>query len=152
MCLENIKNGLQVASEDIIVYKVLDCPKWGSSIYYAPFQRHFSYPLGEIQTCELRRLHYGVEDGFHSYVNYHDAWALASKRNEYNHYRTDDGAYVMKAIIPKGSEYYLGDFNGDESYASNKLLVVRRMALVDTLPLDLKYLWRYIKFKVLGTA
>jgi hypothetical protein len=40
---------------------------------------------------------------------------------------------VVKMIIPKGSEYYLGGFdhiNGEESYASNELIFPEKYEIV----------------------
>lgn len=75
--------------------------------YITPY-RKFPVQLGKTYYSELIKDDYVVEIGLHSYASWADAWS-------------DGPGEVVKCIIPKGSEYYEGDFSGFKSYASNCL-------------------------------
>lgn len=126
MCLDNVNNEKQVASENIVVYKVA---LHNDSRFYAPFRDYFSYELGKVMTSRLTKVDERVYAGFHSFVRYEDADKLAEWL-EANH--THRNYCVMKSYIPQGSEYYLGTFDDAASYASNQLMIVRPLTWWDT--------------------
>lgn len=108
MCL-TIKTGmkLQIAKEDIEVYKVIyrDNTSLHQGFAYAPKSHYYlcsSLKPVLSRSHNIRRR--TVECGFHSYI----------KRisNPYNNM-----AKIVKFIIPKGAEYYLGDNNDAVSNA-----------------------------------
>lgn len=138
MCL-NSPGKLKVASEDIVVYKVAArLLTFRDSIlgkyFYAPY-RLTPYVLGETMESELNYIEYEpseeeaypiVEAGLHSLGNYADAVELIASQHN-SHFK------VMYAIIPKGSNYYEGTFNGKLSYASDKIVIHRPMNIWDKL-------------------
>lgn len=137
MCLDNVIGEKQIASEHIVVYKVVyqnQC-RYASNddlIFRAPFRDYYSYTLGAVMTSNLTKDMGRVYAGFHSFVHYEDADKLATGL-EVN--RTRRKYYVMKSYIPQGSEYYRGTFDGAASYASNKLMIVRPLTWWETIKL-----------------
>lgn len=77
------------------------------SKYVTPYQ-HAIIEIGETYYSELVREKNEVNIGLHSFV------ARISAIE-------DGNGLVVKCVIPKGSEYYLGKFNGVDSFASNSL-------------------------------
>lgn len=122
MCLNNVIEEQVVASEDIVVYKVVYQRAYHDETFYAPYRDYFSYSLGEVMTSKLTKDWDSVHEGFHSFANYLDAKKLV---DGFNTHKIARRYYVMNAYIPKGSEYYVGTFNAAVSYASNKLMIVR---------------------------
>jgi hypothetical protein len=99
--VEIIKNGF-----------VLDSFK--DSTILTPFQ-NVEIEIGETYKSKLIRNGLSIEDGIHSVKSLKVAKRLTSL------YET---TFVAKCIIPKGSEYYIGNFNGYVSYASDTLKYV----------------------------
>ena len=136
MCLDNVIGDKLVASEHIVVYKVayqhLSNYSHDTASFRAPFRDYYTYDLGTVMTSNLTKDRESVYAGFHSFVRYEDADKLAQSL-EANHTRRK--YYVMKAYIPKGSEYYLGTFDDAASYASNKLMIVRPLTWWETIKL-----------------
>lgn len=81
------------------------------SLLYATLYRRFPIEIGETYTSKLNKYGNVVGEGLHSFVNYKDAI-------------NDGPGVVVKCIIPKGSNYYLGKFNNRDSYASDTLKYV----------------------------
>lgn len=79
--------------------------------YLTPYQM-VEIEIGKTYTSELEKIDYSVEKGLHSFEKIEDLKNL---------YGSDSTA---KCIIPKGSTYYIGEFNGRISYASDKLTYV----------------------------
>jgi hypothetical protein len=137
MCLDNVIGEKQIASEHIVVYKVAYQNQYRSTqlkdtTFRAPF-RDYWYTLGTVMNSNLTKDMWGrVYVGFHSFVNYEDADKLATSLRVNN---TRRKYYVMKSYIPKGSEYYVGTFDGAASYASNKLMIVRPLTWWETIKL-----------------
>lgn len=117
MCLSNIK-GPFVARKDIVCYKRFKINDDG--ILYSPFQNArwpkegMEGPIIAQQSCFSDKLI--VEVGLHAYIELKDA--LDSIQNNYQTYR--------KMIIPKGSIYYRGQFDGPtKSIAASKMVFSR---------------------------
>lgn len=89
--------------------------KLGKS-YRTPYQ-NFPIKLGILYQDKLNRKGDRVYKGFHSFVKEQSAMY-------------DGGGVIARCIIPKGSEYYIGTFNGDESYASNQIIVEEIIASI----------------------
>jgi hypothetical protein len=80
-----------------------------------PFQ-DVEIEIGETYKSKLIKYGSSIEEGIHSFENLEDAKRLSS---------FDEDRIVVKCIIPKGSEYYVGEYNnGYISYASDTLKYV----------------------------
>lgn len=127
MCLsiyENEKPEGKVATKDIICYKVLEVEGEGMSSARAisPYQG-FHYEFGKrydtTAVVEGNEGHWTIDEGFHSLVD------LDSAKTEEDSWSDDH--YIFVAVIPKGTRYWKGDFNGDgDSFASDSLIVLHR--------------------------
>jgi len=84
--------------------------------FETPF-RNYPIEIGNTYTSKLVKKGDNIEEGLHSFEFARDAkltnWALWY----------DEGT-IVKCIIPKGSTYYKGTFDGDSSYASDALTYV----------------------------
>lgn len=131
MCMildQKTKPRARVAKDDIICYKVLDVINEGSSDAFAesPY-RYFKYSFNrvyrsriEISGCPMDEWY--IEEGLHSFVSFKAA-ENEIRDNAFN----DVNQYIFVAVIPKGSKYYIGDFNGTKDcYVSDALMVLRR--------------------------
>ena len=109
MCLDltSIKPP-RVAEEDIIVFKHL---KKTGETFRTPY-RDCEIKFNEVITSPLQRDGYSVELGLHSFVSM--AKCKTDAIGEHSH-------AVVKCVIPKGSKYYVGDFYGCRSIASDSL-------------------------------
>ena len=117
-----------VAKEDILAYKCLD---YKNGKYYTPFQyMHIVFTKGKyIYTnvymkkktfCKMDEGGY-VWSGIHAYRTMSRAFAVSS-------FYEFDGTYMHYAVIPKGSNFYIGN-NGD--IVSNNLIVYREKRCFD---------------------
>jgi hypothetical protein len=84
------------------------------SIILTPYQK-VEIKIGETYKSELIKYGSLIDEGIHSVKNLEDANYFVS---------FDEKRFVSKCIIPKGSEYYIGNFNGYDSYASDTLKYV----------------------------
>ena len=124
MCLEILKESIRkpkIAKEDIEVFKVVedyrgkrykDDDRYGKIM--TPY-RGFAVVMGETYKTKFSYNLIGdVERGFHSYCDlptakqYLDKYGWSVSR-------------IVRCVIPKGSRYHKGDFNGRASYASTRL-------------------------------
>jgi hypothetical protein len=134
MCLE-IKKGQDPisAAEDIVCYKVLSRFKktgWSGKFAkmgivtkyeYQTLFRGTEVTIGETYESKIEvtcRTNYifvpdMVTKALHSYKNLYNA-ACCAKNN-------GDDFTIVQCTIPKGSTYYEGKFNLDDSYACNRL-------------------------------
>lgn len=152
MCL-NVKNSSfpVVATEDIVVYKVLVYGRVLSIIYpevgydpeawYTPYQRA-KVDLDAGMESELQEwpIHKEVDIGLHSFkdessankvsarlhLNYMDELTWATNVRGYS----GEISKVYKAVIPAGASFYLGEWqmsylNCQASYASSELRFVK---------------------------
>ena len=128
MCLYTKQIKPKVAEKDIVVYKVLD-HNMGSPYY------GLLYPLNEKRTSILKRYDwkweekgykiYDVEEGLHAFTKRLAAYVKQYYLNQPD--RNNLATYsVYKAIIPKGSKYYIGL---DNDIASDALIVKRKLWL-----------------------
>ena len=108
------------AEQDILVYKCLDICGKG---YCTPFQYmpiEFNSGVKELwmPKAEMKRESDGgrwvVNRGFHAYRDMYKAFHIANDFVRYN------GTSVYYALIPKGSDYYIG---GDEDIVSTELII-----------------------------
>jgi len=76
--------------------------------YLTPYQR-VEIEIGKTYTSDLEKKEGIIEKGLHSFEKIEDIDFL------YATYST------AKCVIPKGSTYYIGEFHGSVSYASDKL-------------------------------
>lgn len=132
MCLVGNKNWRQtilpflfkvkpsIATEDITVYKILERYSLTSEKWYSPY-RGVRYILGKSYRSDLEiyqrssKLTFTVEEGLHAYTSLEKAMSMSSYRSHLE---------VFKAIIPKGSEYLIGEHN---EIVSNHLVVVQKL-------------------------
>ena len=138
-----------VAQEDILVYKCLDCE---DGEYWTPFQymsiafTKGKYVYDEANMDESVYCGKGssssVSVGIHSFGT--KGAALLTCRDFY----TMNGTSMHYAIIPKGSNFYIGI---DEDVVSNNLIVYRQKRCFDKhYPniIDVKqYMDKYLKVK-----
>ena len=124
MCLYTKQIKPKVAEKDLVVYKVLDYNM--GSPYYG-----LLYPLNRKVTSELlcydhvwnpRNQLFNVEEGLHAFTNR----LAAHSHAQCLEYSNGHIQFVYKAIIPKGSKYYIGI---DNDIASDALIVKRKLWL-----------------------
>lgn len=140
-----------VAQEDILVYKCLDCE---DGEYCTPFQYmpiaftkgKYVYDeanMDESVYCGYRG--YGVSSisvGIHAYGTKGAAFAVCKD------FHVQNGTSMHYAVIPKGSNFYIGI---DEDVVSNNLIVYRQKRCFDKhYPniIDItEYMDKYLKVK-----
>lgn len=120
----------RTARRDIYAFKVLDLFSEGTSGAQArsPY-RDFHYRLNKVyyatlgppQELILRGFNhigqYAVHKGIHCFIEFEDAANAARGEN----------SYVFVCVIPKGSKYYTGTFEGEEAnYTSDAMMVLDR--------------------------
>ena len=128
---ENSKHNVKcfVAKEDILVYKCLDC---NDGEYCTPFQympivfTKGKYVYNKVKMsqkigCGIRK-NALVSEGIHAYSTRDKAIKVAKD------FRKSNGTYMHYAVIPKGSNFYIGD-NAD--VVSNNLIVYREKRCFD---------------------
>lgn len=133
MCLLiNLFSRKKIAQEDIPVYKIL-------RYSYSPISNKWTTPYRKTRVdimkpmeASLSRSLASVNRGIHSYITLDDAYEVLDAMD---YYITDKSFHVvkkryhiLKAIIPKGSEYYIGIHEYEDglyagSIASNKLII-----------------------------
>lgn len=144
MCLLiiNEENVAQIATEDIICYKVLQVV---NDKLYSPFFTSYEYKLNELATSELKCIKLKpiseITQGLHSIIDeesanrikrilIHDCElmriSILSSEIAQKYLKKYT---VVKCLIPAGSTYYTGIWNVDNrerlvSYASDRLIVV----------------------------
>jgi hypothetical protein len=132
MCLVVEKNQkVQIAKKDIEVYKLLEVVnKKFYSLYknflYKPGIHYYQTGISKINltTPSWNGRHSQVSHGLHTFKYKNDARRFAKERHN---------VIVIKMIIPKGTEYYLGGFDsiqGERSYASNELIFPEKYEIV----------------------
>jgi hypothetical protein len=116
MCLR-CTNKRQIATEDIVCYKVLEKTKF--TTYVSPYQE-FLYVVDELVESPLvyDEACRDVNIGLHTFVSLNDAKTLSHVRKTY---------YTFECVIPKDSQYFTGYCPCGASYASDKLIVKRKI-------------------------
>lgn len=116
---EAIKQTKRIATQDMVVYKIFFKVKWANRYgkgynYLSPY-RDYVYHLGYhyYQTGKKFTFDYysgigllDVNEGLHAYRSMKD---LKDDFPNWMKY----GYTIIKCIIPKGSEYFIGSFNID---------------------------------------
>jgi hypothetical protein len=90
----------------------------GVLTFLTPYQ-DVEIKIGETYKSKLIKNDLLIEEGIHSFESFKSANYFAS---------FDKNRFVAKCIIPKGSKYYIGNFNGYDSYASDTLKYVEVLA------------------------
>ena len=132
-----------VAQEDILVYKCLD---YKDGLYRTPFQHMpiiFTKGKYVYKEAYMDKYAYCGEDvsvGIHAYGT--KAAAIATSKS----FHSSSGTSMRYAVIPKGSDFYIGI---DEDVVSNNLVVYREKRCFDRhYPniIDIKqYIEKYLK-------
>lgn len=114
----------RIAANDIQVYKILEKRRtWisGRIKYVSPFY-NFKYKLNKVYKSRIeldvqtRNDVLTIEKGLHSFTNFQQAKCC------YNIGKLNcEPWFIFKAIIPKGSIYYV---NEDREVVSNKLKII----------------------------
>ena len=118
-----------VAKEDILVYKCLDC---NDGEYCTPFQympivfTKGKYVYNKVKMsqkigCGIRK-NALVSEGIHAYSTRDKAIKVAKD------FRKSNGTYMHYAVIPKGSNFYVGQC---DDIVSNNLIVYREKRCFD---------------------
>lgn len=118
-----------VAEEDILVYKCLDCinGEFRTPFQYMPIvftKGKYIYTnvyMKKKTFCKMDEGGY-VWSGIHAYRTMSRAFAVSKSFYDF------DGTYMHYAVIPKGSNFYIGN-NGD--IVSNNLIVYREKRCFD---------------------
>lgn len=141
----------KIAKKDIVCYKVLEIrgKNLGRYIYFVTPYKEKKIELNkeyadnkeirmwEEYSCLCRQTLTQIGQGvFHTFAGKMDAFA---------HCQNMGGCIVVKCIIPKGSEYYVGDFvklsAGDmkitKSYGSKNLIITSEIEWLDSFFLNL---------------
>ena len=128
----------KVATKDLYVYKFLYVVGSGPNAYLRSPYRSSRYNPGRTYTTKMmpEKRYFSsiwrIERGLHSFATFRSAKAVSD-----SWYGRD--IYIFVCVIPEGATYYTGTFNGRKSYASDKLIVLRRddprsMKLIRNLP------------------
>ena len=147
MCLSiKEKSCKQTAKKDIVVYKFLE-QRFDKNKYWkhlgvliTPFT-YKEITIGNTYASELKieTFHEGgvliktnrVEIGLHSIADKQDC--IKSASHWVNEGRNE---LIVRCIIPKGSQYYVGTYQGCKSYASTAIQYVE---VVETVTVENKY-------------
>ena len=132
MCLITTKNIPEIAQEDIICYKFyvlhkvkddINLPSYDKDGYLSPYQGMPAPAINEVTNTLLDRAYlskytavYMVGRGFHSFKYLDDLI------NELDFWQSSD-IEIFKCIIPKGTKYYEGTFDGRPSYCSESIIL-----------------------------
>ena len=77
--------------------------------------RHVIIEIGKTYESALEIYNDAIHEGIHSFARLNDL-------KEFLHDVTENQAIsIAKCIIPKGSKYFIGTFEGEDCYASDKL-------------------------------
>jgi len=115
MCLRTEQRKPQIATKDIICYKIIH--KDMTSL----FHKEFKWEFGKVYHTEMTTtrssfsMNTMVEQGFHSYST------LNATREGY--YSSPEPCIAVKCTIPQGSEYYTGNHGVRDGYASDKIIL-----------------------------
>lgn len=113
------------AKEDIVVYKIL---KKSNGELCSPYRNYFVWDTmtkhAELEYIFWGHGHFAIEDGLHAFSTEEAAMKQFTifRMNEFRKYA------IYKAIIPKGTKYWLG--HGDE-IASEKMTLVEQLNIKD---------------------
>jgi len=118
MCLKTKRFfSKKFATKDIVVYKHL---RGDGKIFSTPY-RDVKVDVPSIVTSQLKREKLGYYCKFWETTISKGIHSFKSKEDCIDDAREEGSQYVVECIIPKGSFYYIGDFNAKVAYTSNKL-------------------------------
>lgn len=126
MCLRTEQRKPQIATKDIICYKIIH--KDMTSL----FHKEFKWEFGKVYETEMTTTHSCflmqtmVEQGFHSYST------LKATREGY--YSSSEPCIAVKCTIPFGSEYYTGSHGIRDGYTSDKIILNEIISLKELYP------------------
>ena len=140
MCLYSLQESPLIAENDITVYKVVQfitdenrSLQIGKPFcyYIGAFQDEYVYTMDSVIDSELSRENPFYQDGFasvihkgfHSLAIHDEAVYLMDHMKAMKWFSPNAKPRILKCTIPKGSEYYVGDFDNKVSYASNKIIL-----------------------------
>lgn len=119
MCLVIDRNAERnIATDNIPIYKVLEILE---GAYYSAYQK-YPYTPGVVAHSQLEKDFEYIEIGLHSYEHLQSAkidvfgWVNPAKYT------------IFKGYIPKGAEYFMGMYDGHQSYASNQLVLTEEVS------------------------
>ena len=115
MCLRTEQRKPQIATEDIICYKIIH--KDMTSLFHKEFKWEFGkvYHTEMTTTRSFFLMNTMVEQGFHSYST------LKEVKDAY--YSSIDPCIAVKCTIPKDTLYYTGRHGLRKGYASEKIII-----------------------------
>lgn len=134
MCLEVSRLAIKrVALKDITVYKCISSyvNDNGDKIYITPYRKS-EIKLYTEYTSEFNKTGNQIEEALHSLGDIRGCFDLCIDRYLYLWGYTKSFAlthHIVECVIPKGSRYYKGKFDGKVSYASNKLIYKKILSL-----------------------
>lgn len=108
-----------IATEDIVCFKVLK--KWNNK-YITPYQNK-KVILGKLYHSKIdaKKRDNTINKAIHSFVNLEEAKTELDSWYSPNY-------VIVKAIIPKDAEYYIGCFeNINDCYASNQIKYIEEL-------------------------
>jgi len=119
MCLViTRKTEIQVAEEDIIVYKYGATTRYGGLEWFVSAYRSFAYQQNTVAPkINLYISGKHIEYGYHSLVFLKDAVRGADSFRE----------SVVEFVIPKGTKYVVGMFEGSEAIVSETLIYIKKI-------------------------
>jgi hypothetical protein len=121
MCLTLTDTTAKIAEEYILCYKMIERHKIKGD--YRSFYEFYPIELGSIYHSEIKIMYNEVYKALHSYVYESECIGDCSTCSTINGF----SGLVVKCIIPKGSEYYVGTFSGCKGYASNCIVYTKEI-------------------------
>lgn len=114
MCLITEQIKPQIATEDIICYKILTTNTENGQ-YESYYYSEMKWELNTLYSTSLGKCNNNnVLEGFHSYAHYQDALKILEQDMPL-------GCMLVKCTIPKKANYYKGKQQDSDGYASNQI-------------------------------
>jgi len=131
MCLYINKNKSKIAKKDIPIWKLV--VKLDNGEYRGLFQRSFVYELNKEYKADIKIQNiagsssYIINEGIHSFIDL----GMAIEYSSYLDSSVRSITVLTEGIIPKGSEYYKGNYIiSTGELASNRLIITKDLGLV----------------------
>jgi hypothetical protein len=132
MCLTVEKFKIEIAQEDIVVYKVLE--KYGGHII-SPYCR-FLYEIGKeyktiieprLSRNQFQESYYEINEGFHSFLYEEDA---KDEKMDFQYGKFKDWDFrCFRCIIPKGSKIVYGTYGAKDAIVSEEIKIIEEIEL-----------------------
>lgn len=109
----------KIAEKNMVVYKhiIKTTNSLNEEVYESSYQ-HTPVKLNELYSSELIKEYNEVFKGLHSF----------NELNSANHAAMEYKEVVVECIIPKGSRYFIGQFQNVVAYASDQLIYKKILA------------------------